>query len=322
MSPVVSPRRILMFRRQHLAIAAPVGLLGAGALVLLVGRSRGPTPPLDQTDAGTVSSWCAQGLEPIAGGGCLAPAVDTSAPVPLLIYLHGRYDKDADREEMDRQRRLAKRATARGFAVLALRGRLGQCSAPELATWFCWPSNERTAGAAVEFVDGWKVALQAAKERVGAGPLYVLGFSNGGFFAGLLAVRGLFPARAFAIAHAGPVEPIRARSGELPLLLLSADDDSSQDGMMLFEQELSREGWPHDHYARDGGHDLADEDINLALNFFARVLKEPLPLVPPLSSHRAHAHPHDQGDAGVDEAGAEGADVEGKDSEVLGEGED
>jgi predicted esterase len=290
-----------MFRRQHLAIAAPGALLGAGALVLLMRRSPAPGPPEGPQADAEIVPWCATGFSPIAGGGCFAAALDASAPTPLIVYLHGRYDKNADQEEMDRQRRLAARATARGFAVLALRGRLGQCtSAPELATWFCWPSNERTAYAAGEFVDGWKDALRATEERVGVGARYVLGFSNGGFFAGLLAVRGLFPAAAFVVAHAGPVEPVRARAPAVPLLLLSADEDPSQEGMLRFDQELSREEWPHDHYARDGGHNLAEEDIDLALAFFARIPKEPLPLVPPLSSHRAHPHPHDEGGADLD----------------------
>jgi hypothetical protein len=49
------------------------------------------------------------------------------------VYLQGRYARDAATEELDRQRRLGVAASARGFAVLALRGRLGQCSAAELS---------------------------------------------------------------------------------------------------------------------------------------------------------------------------------------------
>jgi hypothetical protein len=47
----------------------------------------------------------------------------------------------------------------------------------------------------------------------------VLGFSNGGFFAGLLAARGWFEAEAFAVGNAGPVEPVHALAAKPPLLL-------------------------------------------------------------------------------------------------------
>src|SRR5262249_46777228 len=137
-------------------------------------------------------------------------------------------------------------ATARGFAVLALRGRLGECNArPELATWYCWPSNERTAHDAPDFVAAWGPALREAERRSG-GPRMVLGFSNGAFFAGLLAVRAHFEAAAFVVAHGGPVEPVRAAGAKPPLLLMSADEDVSTEGMMRFDTLLAREAWPHE----------------------------------------------------------------------------
>ncbi len=117
----------------------------------------------------------------------------------------------------------------------------------------------------------------------------MLGFSSGGYFAGLLAVRGLFDAKAFVIAHGGPVEPVQAARGKPPTLLLSADDDVAQDDMIRFHEELSRQGWSHDSYARAGAHGLTDQDIDAALTFFTRA-HETLPLEPPLPLHRAVRH--------------------------------
>src|SRR5262252_4987355 len=123
-------------------------LAGAGAVAaigILASRVYLRPPPVvveDSTDAEMIA-WCAPGLEAIPGGGCFAPAPPkTPGPAPLLIYLHGRYDRAKPEEELDRQRRVATRASARGFAVLALRGREGQCLDPELASWFCWPASE------------------------------------------------------------------------------------------------------------------------------------------------------------------------------------
>jgi dienelactone hydrolase len=203
------------------------------------------------------------------------------------VYLHGIYDLHADADELDRQRRVARLATQQGFAVLALRGLEGGCGAePELATKFCWPSNERTAARGPEAVRQWKPSLRAATTLGAGGPRYVLGFSNGGFFAGLLAVRAWFDAKAFAIGNAGPVEPVHAIGAKPPLLLMSADDDPSQEGMARLDDELTRDGWPHENYSRDGTHELTDAEIEAALAFFVRLRDEKLPLDPPLSSHR------------------------------------
>jgi predicted esterase len=138
----------------------------------------------------------------------------------------------------------------------------------------------------------WSRTLEEAQERSGSKTRFLLGFSNGAYFAGLLATRGLFDADAVAIAHGGPVDPLGAPGRAVPLLLLSADDDFAQDDMIHFDAELTREHWPHDSYARSGVHGLTDEDIDVALAFFARS-HEPLPLDPPLSLHRPVHHPHE-----------------------------
>jgi predicted esterase len=291
-------------------IAAAVVATGAGAAVVHM-RWAGPvSSTLQATPSGVGNpgesppDWCAAPFEPIPGGGCLAAAKEPGASERLVIYLHGRYARDAVADEMDRQRRLATRGLSRRFAVLALRGHLGTCTAPELASWFCWPSNERNADDAPAFVGAWSQALRTASERTGARRRFLLGFSNGGYFAGLLASRGLLEVEAVAIAHAGPVEPVAARARKAPLLLLSADDDIAQDDMIRLDEELLREKWPHDSYARAGGHGLTDEDIDAALTFFTRSA-EPLPLQPPLPLHRPVHHVRDDGaaEASDDDAG-------------------
>jgi dienelactone hydrolase len=231
-----------------------------------------PPPEADLGgDAGLIA-WCAEGLAPINGGGCLALPVGDAKDAPLIVYLHGIYDRRADADELDRQRRVGRLATQRGFAVLAFRGVEGGCSTePEFAKKFCWPSNERTAARGPEIVNNWKPSLRAAAVRGATGSRYVLGFSNGGFFAGLLAVRGWFDANAFAIGNAGPVEPVHALGAKPPVLLMSATGDASREGMMRFDEELTREQWIHERYSRAGGHELTDDEIETALTFFVRL---------------------------------------------------
>ncbi len=286
-------------KHQRLLLTLGVAFaFGAAGLVYRMTRHPLPGQPLTaavspsaQADEG-VADWCAPGFEPIQGGACFARTA--ASPAPLLIYLHGRYARTAASDEIDRQRRLAARANALGFAVVALRGRLGTCSSPDLASWYCWPSNENNANAGPGFVDAWKAALETAQERAGSRSRFLLGFSNGGYFAGLIASRGLLDVDALVVAHGGPVEPVQAIRGMPPLLLLSADDDIAQDEMIRFDEELTHARWAHDSYARAGGHGLTDGDIDAALTFFTRA-REPLPLQPPLALHRAVRHVRDAG---------------------------
>jgi dienelactone hydrolase len=231
-------------------------------------------------------SFCASGLEPVGARACYAAPHDArpDSPLPLVIYLHGLFERGAmEDEERDRQRRVARQATARGFAVLALKGAEGACHSERTAL-VCWPSNERAADEAPAYVEAWQPALKSAEKIHPFREVYVLGFSNGGYFAGLIAEGALFKANAFVIAHAGPVEPVRGVGSKPPLLLMSADEDISQEGMVQLDDELTRDDWPHEHYVRDGGHALPDSDIDVALTFFERTRTEPLPLRPPISS--------------------------------------
>ena len=282
--------RVVRRAPKRFSVAA---LLGGLALTYVFARWRVPhdRAEADLLGGAPLDSFCASGLQPVGEGACYAAPADAVANsrLPLLIYLHGFFERGStEDEERDRQRRVARQATARGFAVLALRGTEGTCH-PERTALVCWPSNERTADKAPAFVEAWQPALRSAESSHPFTEKYVFGFSNGGYFAGLLAERALYEASAFVIAHAGPVEPVRGVGSKPPLLLMSADDDVSQEGMVQLDDELTQDGWPHDHYVRSGGHALPDSDIDVALTFFDRTRNEPLPLRPPLSSRLPRA---------------------------------
>jgi predicted esterase len=263
-------------------------LVAVGAYVVRHRAAVAPGAPgetaTDETVEAPTLAWCASGLEAIPGEGCYAAPPGTG-PLPLVIYLHGIFEKGPlETEELDRQARVARKGVADGFAVLALRGAEGACATtPEYATKVCWPSNEKTADKGESFVLGWQPALRAAAQRHPFTQKYVFGFSNGGYFAGLIAVRSLYDADAFAVAGAGSVEPVKALGAKRPMLLLSANSDPSQEGMQRFDEELTREGWPHEHHAREGGHELPDPDIEAALTFFRHGL-DPKPAERPAAA--------------------------------------
>jgi dienelactone hydrolase len=294
-------------------------VLSTASVTYAIRRTGGAssTEDIGSEESAPPIAWCAEGLEPIAGGACYAAPTGADGKLPLLLYLHGIFEKGPlEEEERDRQRRVAKLATAKGFAVLALRGSEGACTQdPEKSQLVCWPSNERTADKAPAFVKGWEPALRAAARRHEPDARYVLGFSNGGYFAGLVAERGLYDADAFVVAHAGPVEPVKAAGNKPPLLLMSADDDLSQEGMVRFDDELTGLRWPHEHYVRDGGHALPDSDITTALVFFERTRKETLPLRPALGTRvpRARLAPR----SGRTDAAADGGSVDAEGMEPV-----
>lgn len=281
-------------------VVVALGVLAVSAGVLLRGRWRdlghpaaGGEPGAGAT--GAIADWCAAGLEPIAGGGCFALAPESKGKPPaLLVYLHGRYAPETAADETERQSRVARMGAARGYSVLTLRGKQGQCTDPTLATWWCWPSNERNAADGAAFVASWSTALAEAERRARVGRRVLLGFSNGGYFASLIASRALLPFDAVTVAHAGPVAPMTPVRAKPPMLLIDADDDPSSPEILHLDADLTRETWPHAMVVREGTHGLPEWDVEMALTFFDRVRTEAMPLTPPLASPRA-PHPHDAG---------------------------
>jgi len=224
-------------------------------------------------DAG-VLAWCAEGLTPIPGNGCLATP-NGEGPWPLIMYLHGIFDPDGASEEQSRQLRVAAQGVAKGFAVLALRGHVGQCTSPEYASRVCWPSNERNGDQGPTYVAEWRTPLAVAGQRGATGHRYVFGFSNGGYFSGLLAERGWFDAGAFVVARGGPVSPVKAAGVKRPFMLTLSDADPSHDEMVKLDGELTEDEWPHEVFVSQGGHALPDADIEAAVAFFSRQEQAP-----------------------------------------------
>jgi predicted esterase len=276
----------------HSVPAALLGFLSRSNLVRApptdpgAGQSALPDEPL--------ADWCTAPYQALPGGGCLAQSSERAAQPLVIVYLHGRYARSAPADEIDRERRLAAKANARGWHVLALRGALGACRSAELSDWYCWPNGDDQFAAAATVVAGWMAPIAEVERRTGTSRRALLGFSNGGYFAGFLVTRGLLPVESAVVAHAGPIAPVEARDPHPPLLLLSADDDVAQDEMLRFDEMLQRVQWPHDSYARDGVHGLTDGDIDAALTFIVRSMAPgaAVPLDPPLALHRASHHEH------------------------------
>lgn len=274
--------------RFYAVVTAGVVLVSAYA----IGRGRRPqvtSPPPVASAHLPEADWCKAPYRAIPGG-CLA--LPSRANAELLVYLHGMYADTAAVEEEERRARVARIANGRGMTVLALRGQRGECTQAAAKTSFCWPSNPDNVADAPVFAAGVAGAIAEAEKLIGpATRRLLLGFSNGGYFAAILATRSLVPFDAIAIAGAGAPPPYTTPEKRPPILLLGADEDPSVESLLELDRALTRAGWAHVLVGREGGHALADSDVTHAVTFFERTRKEALPLSPPLSTRAPKPKP-------------------------------
>jgi len=163
---------------------------------------------------------------------------------------------------------------AKGFAVVVPRGKRGLCAwKAELMDHFCWPQETEDPQAYKNVVAEWDRVLWQVDAIMEGGThkRYVLGFSNGGYFAAYLAAHGMFPAQAYAVVNGGPVGPPVKPAKAPPVLLQSADGDPEQAPKMKeLHEGLAKVGWLHAFCTRPGAHALAAQDVDAAVRFFKR----------------------------------------------------
>lgn len=240
------------------------------AFVVLGAACGGSNAAPAQTVLATNESWCPDGFEVGPQDTCFAIPDAHDKNTPILVYLHGMYTGHGSAEEWS----LVHSAVARGFAVVIPRGRRGACAwKAELKDHFCWPQEVDDPPSFKSVVQDWDRVLWQVDALLEGGThkRYVLGFSNGGFFATYVAAHGLFPADGWAIINGGPLEPAPKLPKKSPMLLVSAQDDSDQGPKMKeLHDSLAKAGWPHAFCSRPGPHSLASEDVEAALRFFKR----------------------------------------------------
>jgi hypothetical protein len=108
-------------------------MLGAaglvGALAPTVFRHLQSLAPEQFASLETTAAACDGQLEPVSGNACFVSPHD-HANAPLLVYSPGAFRPEAAKEEAARRERVVRMAVARGFAVLVVKGELGDCNHP------------------------------------------------------------------------------------------------------------------------------------------------------------------------------------------------
>lgn len=242
---------------------APLLPIAAAGLALACTPNDSARPRLVSSE-----SWCPEGFEIGPQDTCFAIPDKHDGATPVLVYLHGMYSGHGSPEEW----RLVRGAVDRGFAVVVPRGKRGLCAwKAELKDHFCWPQEVDDPQAFKNVVAEWDRVLWQVDALLepGTHKRYVLGYSNGGFFATYLATHGLFFADGYAIVNGGLLDP--SPSATLPrsasMLLIAARDDARH-GPKDIHDAFTKGGVPHAWCARPGAHALTAEDVDAALRFF------------------------------------------------------
>jgi predicted esterase len=231
--------------------------------------------------------WCAPELATVEHDACFfAAEADEAAPGRVLVvFLHSLVKSETD-WQWQQQRALVRAARRHGFSALMSRGRLGIGPGRKEDVW-AWPTARETQERVeAELIDEWKQARAAAERR--AGPYtswFVMGFSNGAYYAASLAMRSRVDADGFGIfagGSAGRGTESRARgvTSRPPIFVGYGAKDASRRDPQGLAAVLAKVGWPHALHASRAGHTVTDEQLDRAYAFLsehAAVASAPTP---------------------------------------------
>ena len=249
-------------------VALPERAIAAVALVCGALASSAPARADDPTGP---PPWCASELETLPDDVCFhagpAPADGRST---LVIFLHGLLQAGTD-WQYAQERGMVRAARRLGFSLLTPRGRLG-ASRHGGAGMVAWPTG---GDARARFEDDvlaeWERARKLLETRRGApfDEVFVVGFSNGAYYASSLALRGRLAVDGYAVFAGGtsyaPTAPAGRRA---PIFVgISAKDETTVNDARSLSALLKKAGFPHKTESRKVGHLVADAHLDHALAY-------------------------------------------------------
>jgi predicted esterase len=103
----------------------------------------------------------------------------------------------------------------------------------------------------------------------------LVGFSNGGAFAVLLALHGLVRGCAFASMHGFPAGALHAEAEQhSPILLIGGTGAAWESAQMSTTAErLNGLAWPHEAKTHDEPHAISDADLEDVVDFAQRAVR-------------------------------------------------
>ncbi len=218
-------------------------------------------------------AWCAPELETLPGDVCYAKGPAAGARRTLVVFLHGLTPAGGT-SQYALQRGITAFGKRLGYAVLAPRGRTGVGPGRKADT-VAWPTGEEPRRLYEDAVlDGILQAQAAVEAREGApfDEVFVMGFSNGAYYASSLALRGRLDVDGYAVfaggsAPKGTERAARATKNRRPVFVgIASRDDTAKKGRELAKL-LDRVRWPHETSSRPVGHVVADAQLERAVAY-------------------------------------------------------
>ena len=235
-----------------------------------------PAPP--SGEPAQADPWCPPGVETLPGEICYVPAPAKASRRTLVVFLHGLTDVGSGWQH-SMVRGMAAGGQRWGYAVLAPKGRVG-IGPGRRADQIAWPTAEAMRAAHEDvIVSEWKAAQRQIEAREGQpfDEVFVMGFSNGAYYASSLALRGRLEVDGYAMFAGGSAPPGSDRAAKgvknrRPVFVgIASRDDTAKKGREL-AAALAKLGWPHESSSRPVGHVVADVQLERALAYLrARV---------------------------------------------------
>ncbi len=235
-----------------------------------------PSGAWAEGDGGGASNWCDESLETLENDVCYSPGAqpEGDGKRTLVVFLHGLVDGGTTWQHQQ-QKGMALAAKRLKFALIAPRGRThlgGKRKDDQIG----WPTAE-AARAEMEddLVAEWKAAREAieARDKKTFDRVYVMGFSNGAYYASSLALRGkLDDVDGYAVFAGGSAFPgaerlAKATKNRKPLYVgVATKDSTAKDGASLVKL-LKKLKWPHASSSKKVGHVVADSQLEGAMAF-------------------------------------------------------
>ncbi len=226
----------------------------------------------DAEPAKKSATWCAPELERLPGDVCFFDNPKERKRRTLVVFLHGWVQRGLGWQHA--QQRAAVRGARRlGFSVITPRGRTGASKrgGPEMVSWPTSPQARKVHEDSV--LQEWKAAQEIIEQRQGAlfDEVFVVGFSNGAYYASSLAMRGRLAVDGYAVFAGGSAyAPQAPKDKRAPVFVGICSKDSTAKRARDLRRQLRKYRWPHRAETRKVGHTMADKHLDHALAYLRK----------------------------------------------------
>lgn len=217
-----------------------------------------------------VAPWCAEGLETLAGDVCYADAPRDDGKRSLVIFLHGLTEANTGMQHA-LQEGMRREGKAHHFALLAPKGE-PSVGPNRRSGEIAWPTAESTRALVEDAIVERIVHAQTLIEARQGAPfdeVFVVGFSNGAYYATSLALRGRLSVDGYAAIAGGSaaLRPSVTGDKRKPFFVGVAGKDSTAKNGRALVKLLDETHWPHSSKEAPVGHEVSDSHLASAIRY-------------------------------------------------------